>query len=104
MNYRVIIQPRARLELEQAYRWISEHSPGRGARWLDGIQEAIDSLAIHPERCPLAPESKASRMEVRQLLYGKRRGIYRIVFFIGTDRVHILSVRHGARQRLRANE
>jgi plasmid stabilization system protein ParE len=53
MRYRVIFQPRDELELQEAYRWISEESPGRAARWLNGIQEAIDSLETHPERCPL---------------------------------------------------
>jgi plasmid stabilization system protein ParE len=104
MSYRVIIQPRAQLELEEAYRWISERSPGRAARWLDGMQHAIDSLETHPTRCPFAPESETSPAEVRQLLYGKRQGVYRILFLMGTDTVRIISIRHGARQRLRAEE
>jgi hypothetical protein len=41
---------------------------------------------------------------VRQLLYGKRQGVYRILFLMGTDTVRIISIRHGARQRLRAEE
>jgi plasmid stabilization system protein ParE len=104
MKYRIVFQPRAETELVEAYRWMSAQSPARAARWLDGIQRAIDSLETHPTRCPLAPENEMSAAEVRQLLYGKRRGIYRIVFIIGTDTVHIVSVRHGARQRLRADE
>lgn len=38
--------------------------------------------------------------EVRQLLYGKGRQTYRILFTIKSDAVSILHIRHAARQHL----
>jgi plasmid stabilization system protein ParE len=97
MNYRIVIRPLARAEMEEAYEWVRQYSPARAARWYNGLDEAIHSLQAHPERCGLAPEAEAFAEEIRQLLYGKRRGVYRILFTIQGNTVSILSVRHGAR-------
>ena len=35
-RYRVIIQPRARAEVIEGFRWIAERSPGAAARWYGG--------------------------------------------------------------------
>ena len=37
---------------------------------------------------------------MRQLLYGKRPHLYRILFTIDGDVVYVLRIRHGRRQRL----
>lgn len=59
------------------------------------------SVAEHnPERCGLAPENEWFPGELRQLLYGKRRGVYRILFEVRDTTVYILRVRHGARKLL----
>jgi plasmid stabilization system protein ParE len=72
MTYRVIIEPPAEAELEEAYQWIARAAPQAAARWYNGLVEAIDSLESLPERCPLAPENDAFDEDIRQLLYGKR--------------------------------
>src|SRR5438270_296849 len=82
MTYRVIIQPAAWREVEDAFGWIAGYSPQGAARWLAGLQEAIDSLDQMAGRCAAAPESDACSEDVRQLLYGKRQAIYRILFVI----------------------
>jgi hypothetical protein len=33
MTYRIIIQPRAEAELEEAYLWVQQQAPRRAARW-----------------------------------------------------------------------
>ena len=104
MNYRVIIQPPARNEMEEAYRWIAERSPTRAAAWLNGLQRAINTLEAYPQRCPLARENEAFREEVRHLLYGRGRGTYRIVFVIRGGSVYVTSIRHSARQPLSPEE
>jgi plasmid stabilization system protein ParE len=104
MTYAVVIQPRANAEAEEAYQWIAEQSPERAANWFNGLREAIDSLKTFPHRCSLARENDAFPEEVRHLLYGRRRGIYRIVFIIRGETVHIISIRHGAREPLGAED
>jgi len=48
----------------------------------------------------LAEESEHFGEEVRELAFGKRRSIYRILFAIRGDQVHVFTIRHGARDAL----
>lgn len=67
--------------------------------------KAFRSLENNPERCGLAPENDwYPGGELRQLLHGKRSGVYRIFFEIGGDTVYILHVRHNAQALLDAGE
>jgi plasmid stabilization system protein ParE len=100
VRYRVLFQPTAAAELDEAARWIARDSPGRAARWLKGAQRAVRGLARFPRRCPLARENEAFTQEIRQLLYGE----YRILFAVIEDQVHVLHVQHGARQHLEPDE
>lgn len=99
-KFRVIIQPSASAEMEEAFLWIAEHNPEAAVKWFNGLQDAVHGLETFPERCPLAPENDAFQEEIRQLIYGRRTGRYRIFFTIRSDAVHILHVRHGARDYL----
>ena len=57
-----------------------------------------------PKRFPLARENKYFSQEIRQLLYGRGRNLYRILFTIvdGQDisTVRILHIRHSSQQTL----
>jgi plasmid stabilization system protein ParE len=100
MTYHVIIQPQAEAEIEAAYLWRRERAPQAAARWFAEIVEAINTLEQFPGRCPLAPEHAHFAEEIRQLLFGRRNDVYRILFTIQGDTVHVLHVRHGAQQQL----
>jgi plasmid stabilization system protein ParE len=104
MSYRLIIQPPALDDLEQAYRWIAERAPETGARWLNRFHEALGTLSLRPRRCPLAPESGSVGREIREFLYGRRGGVYRVLFAIRGREVRILHIRHAARQPLAPEE
>ena len=97
MKWKVIVEPRASTDIEAAYLWLAEQAPENAHRWLEGLYLGLASLANFPERCPFAPENDFFPQEIRQLLYGKRKGRYRILFTLGDGTVHILHVRHGAR-------
>jgi len=102
MTFRVILQPRAEREIREAARWIAgqSRSASTALRWVRGLRTKIDTLKATPKRCPVDPDSEAYGEEVRVLLYGKRHGKYRILFAIRGDVVHVLTVRHSARQSL----
>ena len=104
MTYRVVIHRRAREEIAEAYRWIAERSARAADRWLDGVERAIRSLDQFPRRCGLAPEDGLAGLEVRQQIYGRRGGKYRILFVVRNDVVHVIHVRHGARQPLQLRD
>lgn len=95
-KFRVIIQPSASAEMEAAFLWIAERNPEAAVKWFNELQIAIQGLETFPKRCPLAPENDTFKEEIRQLIYGRRSGRYRIFFTIRSGAVHILHVRHGA--------
>jgi len=100
MKYKLIIQPPALEDLEEAYDWIRQRAPEGAARWFNGFVDALETLRSFPERCGVAPEDQYFEQEIRQLLYGRRGGVYRALFTIEGDKVHVLHVRHGARKPL----
>ena len=63
-------------------------------KWWYKMLNLIASLQEKPRRCSLATESEVFSEEVRQLLYGKLRNRYRVLFTIREDVVCILLVRH----------
>ncbi len=64
MTYRVIIQPSAEAEMEQAYLRIAAEAPETAARCYYGLLGAIESLSEHPLRCSLAPENDVFEHEI----------------------------------------
>jgi len=107
MIHRVHIPETAEAEVDTAYFWLLRHSPERASRWHEGLLQAIESLSEMPGRCPLARENDYFEPEVRQLLYGRGRNTYRILFTLIPDAeegeppiVRILHVLHGAQQTL----
>jgi toxin ParE1/3/4 len=102
MAYRIVVQPQAEADVAEAFTYLSERAPEAAARWYRRVRDEIASLDEMPLRCPLAPEGAKLGYELRHLLYGRRPGIYRIVFRVVEERweVHVLAVRHGARKPL----
>jgi plasmid stabilization system protein ParE len=97
MIYKVVLTDRAARDIDQAYCWYADHAPEAAARWYNGFLDALDKLAINPERCPIASESGKLHTEIRQLLYGKQRS-YRALFIIREQTVIVLHIRHTARR------
>ena len=81
-----------------------ERTPAYAEDWLNSLYHELQSLEEMPTRCSRAPESVEVDREIHQLLFGKRRSIYRVLFVVIKDEVRILHVRHGAREHLRAEE
>lgn len=104
MSFCVVVTRMAREEIADAVRWISERSPDAAIRWLDGIDEAIADLNQFPTRCAIAAETDTIGIEIRQQVYGRRSGRYRILFVVRGDVVHVIHVRHGARDVLQPDD
>lgn len=104
MTFQVEITPIAEAQIEQAYRWYRERNPEFADRWFRGLMNAIATLQEKPQRCSLSVEHKIFPEEVRQLLYGKSKNIYRVLFAIRDATVYILYVRHSAQAPLRLDD
>jgi hypothetical protein len=64
----------------------------------------IATLQEKPQRCALAVEHTIFPEEVHQLLYGKAKNVYRVLFAIRDSRVYVLHLRHSAQAPLTMDE
>ena len=99
MAYLVKVMPRAQRDLAAIYASIHAETSDGAWRWYLGLERAILTLERSPQRCPVTPESK----RMRQLLYGNKPYVYRVIYRIleRPKEVEILHIRHGARDRVR---
>ncbi len=95
MNRRVVLSRRAEEQLEKAYRWYAERSQRSAAKWYNGFIDALESLAVNPKHFGQAPESSLFPVQLRQLLYGRRRN-WRRLYTVRDDMVFVVSIRHAA--------
>jgi plasmid stabilization system protein ParE len=101
MTYRITIEATAEREIRAIVRWKTQNaSPTVAARWYNGLLKRVGTLRTHPTRCPITAENDKFPIEIRELLYGRRRNVFRIIFTIRDDTVSILFVHHGAQQEL----
>jgi len=97
VTYKVFVTPIADAEAMEQFRWYAERSEAIAERWHAGLNTAFTSLAKNPTRSPVSPEaSEALGCETRLLLYGRRRGVFRILYTINGGTVWILRIRHSA--------
>ena len=99
MTFRVELSAQAESDAEAILDWLQSQRAGEtGIHWFLALEDAIASLDTFPERCPLAPESAQFPFEVRQLLYGRKPHVYRILFTIERETVKVLHIRHARRR------
>jgi plasmid stabilization system protein ParE len=98
MAYLVELTLRGERDLDYLYQRISADDSAAAARWFNGLEEAIYTLERFPRRCPIAPEGRKAKRQLRQLLYGVKRDVYRVIYEIDESLrvVRILTIRHAA--------
>ncbi|MBD2198924.1 MULTISPECIES: type II toxin-antitoxin system RelE/ParE family toxin [Calothrix] len=105
MKYRIEISSVAEAEADRAFLQLSQlTSPSKASQWYAGLLLVIESLSQMPKRCSLARENEYFSQEIRQILYGRGRNSYRILFTILENQevstVRVLHIRHAAQQTL----
>lgn len=102
MAYHVRIMPRAERDLWIIYESIGARSSDAAFKWYAGLRDAIRTLSNTPNRRPTTPEDA----NLRHLLYGRKPHIYRGIYRVLEEsmQVHILHIRHGARQEFKTKE
>ncbi len=100
MPHTINIFHRAMADIRTTVAWRGQRSLSSAARWHTGVLKTIRSLANSPDRCPQADEATDLGVDLRQLLYGRRPHVYRVLFTIDGQTVNILRVRHAALDRL----
>ena len=102
MAYRVSLSLPAETDAYAAFERIRKAAPLHAEKWLARLFAEIDSLSQAPARCPVIPESDELGFPARHLLFGKGRGVYRIIFHIREEeqQVRVLRIWHGSRAAL----
>ena len=95
MAYLVKIMPRAERDFAEIFYSINAGQSEAALWWFAGFQRAIFTLEKNPFRCASAPEGRG----LRNLLYGRKPHVYRVIFRVREVNrvVEILHIRHGAR-------
>lgn len=87
---RVTWTRRARIRLQQILVYIAEDQPDNAERFVDRLIERGDSVGTQPQRGRMVPEYQDK--SIREVFEDD----YRIIYKILTERVDILTVRHGS--------
>jgi plasmid stabilization system protein ParE len=104
MAFRIDITSTAEQQIEQSYLWYRERNSDFADRWFRDLMNAIATLQEKPKRCPLALENEVFADELRQLLYGKGRSAFRILFTVRDEVVFVLFVRHTAQEPMKPED
>jgi plasmid stabilization system protein ParE len=96
MKYAVNVTLRAERDLARLYGEIDAAHSETAREWYRDLKKQILSLEKLPFRSAVTPENR----NLRHLLYGHRRNIYRVIYRVVGTRVDVLHVRHGARQNI----
>ena len=81
--------PRAVQRAEEIATYFAQDKPGAARRRLEAIFTAAETLPESPRRGRVVPE--VGRPEIRELLLGN----YRLIYRIETASLSILTIRHG---------
>jgi toxin ParE1/3/4 len=100
MARRVRLSDEALSQIEAIRDYIAKDSPLNAKRWLDKLQRRMELIGYSAESHAILYTPEQAGLEVRQAFYG----IYRILYSIDGDIVHVLSVRHGARRPMGPDE
>lgn len=98
MAYKVLLSAPAERDIKEAAGFIAANSTEAASKWLDGLQETIQTLEEMPVRHALIPETATLGMPYRSLPYFSHRVIYRVDE--ARAQVFVVRVYHGARKPL----
>jgi plasmid stabilization system protein ParE len=96
--FEVELSPVAYDELAEAFAYRRRTTNAvSAADWVRRLLAAAQTLRTMPERCGRAAEAETTGRDVRELLFGKKRGTYRIVFTIHPGVVWVRHIRRASR-------
>jgi plasmid stabilization system protein ParE len=96
MAYKVALSETAEADLDEILAWLIERHAGLGGlRWFEELESAVYSLREFPQRCPLVKRDWRVKFEARELFYGKKPHVFRILFRIIDEQVIVLRIRRG---------
>ncbi len=89
MKYRLVIQPEAEADLDEAYRWYEKQRSGLGSQFIECVEAVLDRISERPELHAVVYRT------VRQTLV--RRFPYVVCYVLEGHCVDVVAVFHGQR-------
>ena len=86
---KIIWSPLSLNRIVEIAEYIAEDKPGASEKWVESIFKSVERLLKFPGSGRIVPEIK--RQEIREILLGN----YRIIYRIELDIISVLTVRHG---------
>jgi plasmid stabilization system protein ParE len=105
VRYRLLLTDKALADIDRVLDWFQKQkATTAGQRWFTALWKTLDRLESHPERCSPAVEAEEVGRDVRERRFGKRRGVYRVLFELRDNTVYILRIWHSARDAFTADD
>lgn len=102
MDFHVELSDQAQRDIAAIYDWLRSQQAGdAGERWSWPSEQRSRHWRTYRRVARLHRKVESQRLKVRQLLYGRRPQVYRILFAIEGDVVQVLHIRHGRRRPVR---
>ena len=93
-SYRIAVSRRTDADADSIYDWLAHRSLAGATRWFLALRTTLRGLTENPESHSRAPEADTVGRDIRQALFKTRRGrIYRVLFVVVDDTVHVVSIR-----------
>jgi addiction module RelE/StbE family toxin len=86
---KIIWSPLAVERTSEIAEYITSDNPSAAIAWVEKIFEKVELLKLSPKMGREVPE--ISRKEIREILFGN----YRIIYRIEKTKISILTIRHG---------
>ena len=97
-RFNIIFSARAEHDMRNAAQWyVDQGNAHIGLAWARAMRTQIMTLAEFPLRWPVVGQQAAR--PVRQMLFRRKHGQYRIFYTIDDKTVIILHIRHAARDK-----
>lgn len=97
----VDVWPKAQADIRRIVQRINDTvSPLSAARWHERLRAKIATLSKDSRVWPEADEAGSLSIDLRAMLFDRRRHVYRILFTIDGDTVNVLCIRHAAQDAL----
>jgi plasmid stabilization system protein ParE len=101
MPFQVDFTRKANRDVEAQLAWWVRHGRSEAERWhARFMTRVIETLEADPHVFPEAEESGDLGINLRVMLHGRRRQVYRVLFTVEENRVIVHRVRHAAQDRL----
>jgi len=101
LEHFIIVLPKAKQDIRHNVDWLQrKYSDQTASRWQSAVTRTMRTLKNNPSRFAFASEANDLSVPLRELIHGKRRIVYRILFTITNNTVYIHRIRNAAQDRL----